>query len=476
MLIISCVDLFSSKAKIVNKNKYSAVIATLNFKGAGESYRTILRYFLPEFITALILYSLPYFIDCYFIAHLKSTEIYTISGVVNNVLNLFVKIAEGLSIGTVAVAGYYNGLQKYKEVGKSFVDALWLSIFTGGIISFMLYIGGYWIYKFFNFTDTAIQLGLPFLKIRAISMFLMFIFFACIGFFRSVKNTFIPMLLFALGSFIFIFFDYCLIFGKFGFPELGLYGSAVSYLIQYAVMLLCALSYIFYFGLHKKYEINVLAGISSSADVFKLLAISLPIVVDKAIMAWAYIWLSKVLSCMGQYALANFAVIKLMECMVFLPATAFSQVITFLVSNDVGNHRWADIRANICKVLLLASGMVGVLVCIVSLYPAQIVHIIDRNKEFGGLAQLVFPALSVLIFFDLLQLILSGALRGACDVQTVMLTRLCVICFYFVPVSYALSRLPIASDAFKFFLIYGSFFIGNALMSIVYIKKFTKKQ
>ena len=459
----------------MNKSKKNVMITALDFGGAGQSYRAILKYFWPEFITALILYSLPYFIDCYFIAHLKSTEIYTISGVVNNVLNLFVKIAEGLSIGTVAIAGYYNGLQKYKDVGRSFVDAFWVSVFIGGIISFMLYVGGYWVYKFFNFTESAIQLGLPFLRIRAISMFLMFVFFACIGLFRSIKNTFVPMVLFALGSFIFIFFDYCLIFGKLGCPELGLYGSAISYLIQYVVMLSCALIYIFYCGLHKKYEINILSGVSSSAHVLKLLAISLPIVIDKAIMAWAYIWLSKVLSSMGQYALANFAVIKLMECMVFLPATAFSQVITFLVSNDIGNKRFDDIRANICKVLLLAAGMVGTLICIVSFYPDRIIHLIDRNKEFGGLAQAVFPALSVLVFFDLLQLILSGALRGACDVQTVMLTRLCVICFYFVPVSYTLSRLPIQSDALKFFLIYGSFFIGNALMSIVYIKRFAKK-
>ena len=447
----------------------------LNFGGFGQSYRSILRYFFPEFITALILYSLPYFVDCYFIAHLKSTEIYTISGVVDNVLNLFVKIAEGLSIGTVAIAGYHNGLKQYKDVGKSFVDALWVSVFIGGVISFLLYVGGYWVYKFFNFTDSAIQIGLPFLKIRAVSMFLMFIFFACVGFFRSIKNTFVPMILFAIGSAVFVCFDYCLIFGKLGFPELGLQGSAVSYLLQYVVMLSCALVSIFYFSFHKKYEINIMRGVSSASDVLRLLAISLPIVIDKAIMAWAYIWLSKVLSCMGQYALANFAVIKLMERMAFLPAVAFSQVVTFLVSNDVGNERWADIRANIAKVLVLASIMVAILLCIGSLYPADIINLIDRNKEFGGLAQAVFPALSVLVFFDLLQLILSGALRGACDVQTVMLTRLCVICFYFVPVSYMLSRLSLSSDVLKFFLIYGSFFLGNALMSIVYIKKFAKK-
>lgn len=457
-------------------NKLSSVFPFLNITHAGQSYKSILKYFLPEFVTALILYSLPYFIDCYFIAHLKSTEIYTISGVVNNVLNLFVKIAEGLSIGIVAIAGYHNGLKNHKEVGRSFIDALWVAILIGGIISFFLYVGGYWVYKFFNLSDTTIQIGLPFLQIRAVSIFLTFIFFACIGFFRAIKNSIIPMMLFAIGSGVFIFFDYCFIFGKIGFPQLGLQGSAIASLLQYIIMVSFAFFSIFYLSLNKIYEMNFFKGVSSATSAVKVLAISLPIVIDKAIMAFAYIWLSKVLSCMGQYALASFSVLKLMETMMFLPATAFSQVITFLVSNDIGLKKWTDIRANITKVLLLASSMVGVLALIGSMYPAEIIQIIDRNKEFGSLAQAVFPALSILVFFDLLQLILSGALRGAGQVQTVMLTRLTVICFYFVPVSYGISRLPIQSDPLKFFLIYGSFFIGNALMSIVYIKKFAKKE
>lgn len=460
----------------MHKSKYSLIKSSFGYSNSGESYKAIFYYFLPEFITALILYSLPYFVDCFFIAHLKSTEIYTISGVVDNVLNAFVKAAEGLSIGTVAIAGCYNGLKEYKNVGRSFVNSLWMSILIGGIISSALYFGGYWIYSFFNFTDEMIILGLPFLKIRSVSMFLMFIFFAFIGFFRSIKNTFIPMVLFAIGSVVFILFDYILIFGKFGFPQLGLQGSAVAYLIQYMVILFCAIVYVFYFSLHEKYEINFWSGISSWDEISTLLRVSFPIVIDKTIMACAYIWLSKMLSCMGPYALASFSVIKLMERMAFVPATAFSQVITFLISNDIGRKKWQDIHANIVKVLILASGMVAILLAIGSCYPREIINLIDQNKEFGSLAAAVFPALSILVFFDLLQLILSGALRGAFDVKTVMMTRVCVICFYFIPVSYGLSQLSIESDTLKFFLIYGSFFIGNALMSIVYIRKFSKRR
>lgn len=442
----------------------------------GQSYRTILGYFYPEFITALILYSLPYFVDCFFIGHLKSTEIYTISGVVDNCLNIFVKIAEGLSVGTIAMAGYHNGLKNYKDVGRSFVNALWASIIIGGFISCGVYFGGYWIYKFFNFSDHMIHLGLPFLRIRAIAMFFMFICFAFLGFLRSIKNTFVPMVLFGIGSVVFIFFDYCLIFGKFGFPTLGLQGSAVAYLIEYVVMLICAIIYVFYFQVNQKYAIDMRHAGLSRSEIMKLLWLSFPIVIDKAIMAWAYVWLSIVLVPIGQHALANFSVMKLMERMVFLPATAFAQVITFLVSNDIGYQKWPDIKANIIKVLFLSSIMIAVLLGFGSLYSVQIVDFIGHNKEIGCIAAKVFPALSLFVFIDLLQLILSGALRGSFNVQTVMKTRVCIIVFYFMPTSYALSLLPIQSNVLKFFIIYSSFFIGNGLMSIVYIKRLAKKQ
>ena len=80
----------------MNSKRFS-MKSWFNIQG-GQSTSSILAYFFPEFITALIIYSLPYFVDCFFIGHLKSTEIYTISGVVDNVLNMFVKVSEGLSI------------------------------------------------------------------------------------------------------------------------------------------------------------------------------------------------------------------------------------------------------------------------------------------------------------------------------------------------------------------------------------------
>jgi Na+-driven multidrug efflux pump len=192
--------------------------------------------------------------------------------------------------------------------------------------------------------------------------------------------------------------------------------------------------------------------------------------IDKATMAWGYIWLCKMISPMGASAVAAYCVLNDMTRFMFLPAMAFAQVITFLVSNDTGIQEWDAIKNNIKKVCFLASFMIfSILVCF-AYNPAWIIQFFDKKGEFTALALDAFPFIGVLVFCDLLQLILSGALRGAGNVKVVMYMRL-IICFgYFIPLSFLLAQLQI-DKTLKFILVYGSFYVGNALTSIAYINR-----
>lgn len=436
---------------------------------AGISYSRILRYFYPEFITALIIYFLPQFIDCYFICNLKSTDLYAISGIVENLLGMFTKCAEGLLIGTVIISGYFNGLQEYKKAGQSFADAFWITISISLCVSLALYFGVVIFYRFNKFSPEMIELGVPYLQIKAIGVFFMFFYFALVGFFRSVKNTFTPMVIFVVGNICFVLSDYILIFGKFGFPQLGLLGSAVAYLIQYFLMSCLMLIYILYAAEYKKYEISLYPKKIDSKRLYQFLRVSFPVVLDKMSIAFAYVWLASCMSQLGSTAGASFSMIKLMERIAFVPAIAFSQIITFLVSNDLGRGKWDDIHSNIKKVVLLSSTMVGAILLIGSIWPYLIVKFYGCTGEMCYLVAAVFPSLSILVMFDLLQLILSGALRGAGDVQTVMVTRLIVIAGYFIPITYGIALLPLQTVASKMLVTYAAFLIGNGLMTIVYI-------
>lgn len=450
-------------------------VVSAGYSNFGEKYSTIMSYFVPEYITCLVIYSMPFWIDSYFIGQLGSTSTYAALESTNNLLHLLMKIAEAFSIGTVIVVGNNNGQQHFAQAGRTLCDSFVLMVVLGGLLSALLFCFPEAICFWYGLAPDVVTQAAPFLKVRAVGIFFTFVAMAFIGFLHGIKNTRTPMKLFVGGAALFTFFDYVFIFGKFGFPAFGLMGSAYASLLQYLFIGVVACGYILSNKKYRPYMINVRTTLYDKQYIKTLLRVSWPIVLDKAILACAYIWLGRVISPIGTSGVASFSVIKNMERFAFLPAIASAQVITFLVSNDYAIANWEGIRANIKKVIMLSFGMVLAWLLFFSLHAHSIASLFDKNGNFYPLAARAFPLISLLVIFDLLQLILSAALRGAGNVKTVMIVRF-IVCFgYFVPLSYFLSQLPINDDMLKIVLIYGSFYVGNGIMSVMYIIRLQSK-
>ncbi len=438
----------------------------------GESYSNILKFFFPEFIASLVLYSALNLLDSSWIAHLKSTSSYATLGVTNTLLHFIIKIAEGLSVGSIILCGQYNGANNYQKVGRTLIDTFWITCIVGFVFASLLYFGAYWIYYFLGVPAKMISLGVPFLKMRAIGIFFTFVYFGLISFFKGIKDTKTPMTIYVLGALVFIFFDYALIFGQFGFPQMKLNGSALATVIQYGFMLIIAACIILFNKNYRTYGIKFFNDLTDLSTVKRLMFLSWPVILDKATMALAYIWLGAMIAPMGKYALASFTVIKDIERFAFLPAIAFAQIITFLASNDYGASNLDGIKTNIKKVIFLASIFVFALLLIFTINPKYFIQFFDKKDVFTEFSAKILPILNIFVFFDLIQLILSAALRGVGDVKIVMWTRLvlCLGCFF--PVSYFISSLHITDQALKFLLIYGMFYVCNVFMTVVYINRF----
>ncbi len=456
----------------MKKNIFASYLSGIKDGKNGEGFIKILRYFFPEFVTAVILYSLPLLIDARWIAHLQSTSAYATLGITNILLHSIIKIAEGLSVGTIIMTGQLNGMGEHKQVGKALVNAFWTTVVVGAFVAMGLYFGAYRLYAWYRLPPAMIVLGAPFMKVRAIGIFFTFVYFAFIGFMRGIKDTRTPMVLFIAGCLLFLFFDYVLIFGALGFPALGLMGSAVASVIQAVSMCVLALFYVTKHKTLKQYHIRLFSAFTSWSSIRELCKLSWPVVVDKAALAWSYVWLGYCLAPMGTCVLASFAVVKDMERFALLPAIAFAQVITFLVSNDYGRHEWEGIKTNCKKIIFMASISVFTILYLCSLWPNDIIRLFDFKGEFTIFAAKMFPVMSVLAFFDVLQLILAGALRGAANVQTVMWTRLLVCVGFFAPLSYMFSRIETPHILIKCVLVYSCLYVGNAVMGLIYIRRF----
>ena len=127
----------------MKKNLLLSYVGGIKDRENGEGYYKIFQYFVPECITAIILYSIPILIDANWVAHLKSTSAYATLGITNTLLHSIIKIAEGVSIGTLVMTGQFNGIGKYKQAGIALVNSFWATIFAGAGVSGILYFGAY---------------------------------------------------------------------------------------------------------------------------------------------------------------------------------------------------------------------------------------------------------------------------------------------------------------------------------------------
>ncbi len=441
----------------------------------GETYKKIIYYWLPELISTLLLLTLPKILDSYLIGQLHSRSTFGALGVANNVLDLLTKLSESISVAAITIVGQYNGSKQYSKAGAALGDVFWTTVIAGVIPFCALFFFSTEIYLLMNVPHNMAVIGSPFLKLRAIGVLLTFVYLGFLGFMRGVKNTKTPMIIYIVGICVFLICDYTLVLGKFGFPQMGLVGGAISTIAQYSLMLTLAVIYIVRNPEYRKYFPQVFFTMFSKQGAMRILALSIPIMIDKASLSSSYVYLSRLINPLGKNAIASFIMIKDLQQLAFLPAIAFATVLTFLVSNSLGAKDIDGARNNIRKVMLLSLSGVALLLIVLSFFPRAIMQYFDPRSMFVPMAAAIFPYISVFVVFDLIQVIFASALRGAGDVRAVMWIRFVTCAAFFFPFSTFMSQIPIENEITKYIVIYSSIYITNALMCIgFYIRLRTK--
>jgi putative MATE family efflux protein len=438
-------------------------------KQQGESLSQILWYWLPELISIFIIIALPPLFDAYLIAGLRSTVAYGALGMATNLLHLLTKLSEAVPVAAIAIIGRHNGAREYEKCGDELVTTFWTTVILGITQLIILTTFATQIYCWLGVPASMAVVGAPFLRLRSLGIFLAFVLWAFMGFLRAVKNTRIPMLITLIGTLTQLTMSYLFIPGNLGMPQLGIYGAALATIVQYSVMLICAGWYVLRIPAYQKYLKKAYFYVIQPGRITHLILLSIPILIDKSSLAFAYVWLSKMIAPMGANAIAAFDIIKNLERSAIMPAGAFAQVVMFLVSNRLGANDPEGAKANIRKIMWLTASMVSVALLFLWFGAHWLVGSISPSAEIVTFAVPLLRLMSLLVIFDFIQIILAAALRGAGQVRTVMWARAATCFLFFVPVSYLLSLHDFSSTSIKFSVIYGTFYLNTALMGLIFL-------
>ena len=149
-------------------------------------------------------------------------------GVVNQIIMLTFLVFEVINLGTSVLCSQYLGARLQKKVVQVVGVSILVNIVVGVSISLLLFFGAGPILRLMGLTSELMTDGMDYMRIVGAFAFFQAISLTLSASLRSANKAIYPMLVTVVVNILNIVGNYSLIFGRFGFPELGVEGAAIS--------------------------------------------------------------------------------------------------------------------------------------------------------------------------------------------------------------------------------------------------------
>lgn len=356
----------------------------------------------------------------------------------NNLYVLLLVFGIGVSYATtplVTDAHHNNDVQKKASLFKNSL-VLNLSV---SVLCFVILFLSSGVLKYMQQPVEVVELAVPFFDVLIFSMIPVSLFFTCKQYCEGLANTRMALIISVAGNLLNIILNYLLIYGKFGFPELGYLGSAWASFIARAFMGISFLVFIFRSPLTKEIgtvyklvkinwtELKDLAriGLNSGAQfTFEVAAFAIA-----GLMAGTF----------GKEQIDAHGIALSIAAFTYMFASGISSAATIRVSVYNAQQNWLEIKNagyTALKLVLLVMGAFGILFLIFStVLPLGFSDEIEIIK----LASKLLIIAAMFQLFDGIQVVAIGALRGLEDVKYPTIITLVGYWLIALPLAYLLA-------------------------------------
>ncbi|RCT54804.1 MATE family efflux transporter [Winogradskyella sp. KYW1333] len=411
-----------------------------------KEFRYNLRLASPV-ILGMLGHTFVSFIDNVMVGQLGAAELAAVS-----LGNSFIFIAMSLGIGfSTAITPLVAEADSEKNFGKGksvFKHGFFLCTVLG-IILFLLLLLAKPLMTVMDQPEEVVDLAIPYLDLVAFSLVPLIVFQAFKQFSDGLSLTKYPMYATLLANVLNVAINYVLIFGKFGFPQLGIVGAAVGTLVSRFVMLFFLWWLLAKRDKSSNYVTNIKFFKLSSQPLKKLINLGLPSAMqmffEVAIFTVA-IWLSGIL---GKNVQAANQIALNLASMTFMVAMGLSVASMIRVGNQKGLKDFVNLRRIAESIFFVGTIFAMVFALFFVVFHQYLPHLyvnLDDVTELSDINEVIEIASTLLLaaavfqISDSLQVIVLGALRGLQDVKIPTLITFVAYWLIGFPISYFLGK------------------------------------
>ena len=388
-------------------------------------YRDVSRVCIP-LVMGMAATTVMEFTDRIFLSHYS---VHALSAVVPAGVSAFlVLVFLGGIAGYISVfIAQYSGAGRFDQIGAALWQGLFFTMFSGLILFLIALLVSKPLFSLVGH-DSAIQvLEAQYFSILCYGGILHVAAQTLSGFFTGRGMTRPVMLANILGMVINIPLNYCLIFGVWVFPELGIAGAGIATVVSWAVILLCLAPPFFSKSFRREFSLLTTCRFNR-AIMARLLHYGVPGALQFSLDVFAFTFFILMVGRMGTLPLAASNIVVSISSLAFMVALGFSFGISSLVGQSLGAGKPQEARSAVWSAIHILMGYTLVLDIFLIFFSEPIVKLFipteGSNQEYQALLTMganLLKFVAVYILFDVFYMSFTAALKGAGDTRFLLI-------------------------------------------------------
>lgn len=356
----------------------------------------------------------------------------------NNLYILLLVFGIGVSYATTPLVTSANQNMDLLKKASLFKNSIFLNV-SVSIICFIVLFLSSGLLKYMHQPEDVIKLAVPFFNVLIFSMIPISLFFTCKQYCEGLSNTRMALFISIIGNVINIILNYLLIYGKFGFPELGYIGSAWASFISRVFMGFSFLYLIFKSPVTKEISAVYNKVKINKKELFHLAKIGLNAGLQLTFEVAAFVIAGLMAGTFGKEQIDAHGIALSIAAFTYMFASGISSASSIRVGIYKAQDNWLEIKqaafSSIKLVMLIMGGFAILFLMINNFLP----KVFSSDLQIVNLASKLLIIAALFQLFDGIQVTIVGILRGLEDFKIPTLISLVGYWIIALPLAYSLA-------------------------------------
>ena len=291
---------------------------------------------------------------------------------------LVITVAMGLAIGPQIIIARRTGEGNDHEIGKVFNQAIYILLLLSVVLFFVLRLLSPVFFSFVLSSDAIRVQADQYLSVMAFAVFFSVININYRALYIGLAKTKVLTYSIIIMVIVNIFFDYSLIFGNFGFPEMGIKGAAVSSIIAEG----CAF---IFFTIHSKFfienkKIRLFHFVKwSNAETKNILQLSYPSIFQYLISIGSWFLFFVIIEQTGELPIAISNIVRSIMLLIMMPIWGLATTGNTMVSNILGQEKKEEVLLLIRRIIYIGFAITLIYLPLIIFKPEWIIRIYTND-------------------------------------------------------------------------------------------------